>query len=61
MSDIEAKRAFVAGISSSPGWKKKVLKMSEAQVVAIYLKEQAKTTRPKPVDKTEKSGDDLPF
>lgn len=48
MSDIAKKREFVIGMYPGSGWKKKVLKMSDAQiavtfkVVAIYLKEQSK-------------------
>lgn len=42
MSDIAKKREFVLGMYPGPGWHKKVRKMSDAQIVAIYLKEQSK-------------------
>lgn len=58
MSDIDRKRAFVAGLYPYRGWEKKVAKMSDAQVVAIFLREQNK---PKPSSSTsteENTGDD---
>lgn len=41
MSDAQ-KREFVANLYPGPSWKKRVSKMSDAQVVAIYLKEKEK-------------------
>jgi hypothetical protein len=50
MSAEEARR-FVNGMYDSPWWRKKVAKMGDHQVIAIYLKEQAKAQeRPKPPD-----------
>jgi len=40
MTDINQKRDFVSNLYPGPKWKAKVRKMSDAQVVAIYLKEQ---------------------
>lgn len=66
MSDIEQKRGFVDGLYPGPGWKAKVRSMSDAQIVAIYLRESNKAKappKPKP-PKTEKEStpdDDLPF
>lgn len=59
MSDIEIKRAYVADLYPGPGWKKKVNKMPEAQVLAIYLRE---STKPPENNKSKESGeDDIPF
>lgn len=42
MSDIDKKRATVIDLYPHRGWKKKVDKMSDAQVIAIFLREQNK-------------------
>lgn len=57
MTDAD-KRAFVASMYSSPRWKTKVSNMSDAQVFAIWAKEQQKLqeTQAKKNDK-----DDIPF
>lgn len=39
MSDIENKRQFLLGLYPGPNWKKRVTKMPDAQVIAIYLRE----------------------
>lgn len=58
-NDIAIKRAFVEGLYPGPRWKQKVRKMPDAQVVAIYLREQGK---PPKQDKPKESGnDDIPF
>ena len=57
MADIQAKRAFVEAMYDSPRWRNKVRHMSDIQVTAIYLKEQAK---PKP-KKEKKTDDEIPF
>lgn len=56
--DIEFKRAFVTDLYPGPKWKKKVQEMPDAQVIAIYLREQGK-----PPKKNEESEDDggIPF
>lgn len=41
MNDAQ-KREFVANLYPGPKWKKRVAKMSDAQVTAIYLKEKNK-------------------
>ena len=41
MNDAQ-KREFVASLYPGPKWKKRVAQMSDAQVVAIYLKEKEK-------------------
>lgn len=60
MNDSQ-KRAFVAEMSTRPDWKKRVKRMSDAQVTAIYLKELARAGRPKPKPKQESEEDDIPF
>lgn len=59
MTDVEAKRAFVADLYPGPNWKRQVRKMSDAQVIAIYLREQNKPHDPKPPK--ENNPDDIPF
>lgn len=41
MNDAQ-KREFVASLYPGPKWKKRVAKMSDAQVTAIYLTEKNK-------------------
>jgi hypothetical protein len=57
MADIQAKRAYVAAMYPGKNWKNKVKHMSDVQITAIYLKEQAK---PKP-KKEKENHDDIPF
>jgi hypothetical protein len=57
--DITIKRAFVAGLYPSQGWKEKVKKMPDRQVIAIYLREQGKP--PKNDKPKERGDDDIPF
>ena len=61
MSDIDVKRAYVADLYPGPGWKEKVKKMPESQILAIYLRESSKP--PKKNNKPKESGknDDIPF
>lgn len=66
MTDIEQKRAFVGEMYKSPGWKSKVRKMSDAQIFAIYMREQHKLNnhpqKDEPEPQEEESGDDeIPF
>lgn len=56
-NDIEAKRQFVMGLYSGPAWKRRVQKMPEGQVVAIYLREQGKPKNPP----KESTSDSAPF
>lgn len=65
-SDIDRKRGFVDSLYPGPRWKKRVRKMSDAQVVAIYMREQAKAREraaKKPPDQIEESDsdDEIPF
>jgi hypothetical protein len=56
MTDIERRRAWVADMYPGPKWKSKVKKMSDAQVTAIYLREQNKPKK----DQESDDGDDAP-
>lgn len=68
--DIHRKRDYVLSLYSGPRWREKVSKMSDAQVVAIYLREHSKPTaeHDKPLHeapqlqaKQESEADDIPF
>lgn len=65
MSDIERKRAFVGEMYPGPGWKKKVRKMSDAQIFAIYMREQHKLNnhpvKDEPETPEESTSDEIPF
>lgn len=58
MSDINKKRAFVYDMYPHKGWHKRVEKMSDAQILAIFLREQNKA---KEESSEEKSDDGIPF
>jgi hypothetical protein len=70
MSDIEKKRDYVYHMYGSPGWRQKVLKMPDSQVIAIYLgdlkrkeraakkEREAKRSQQQPL---QESDDDAPF
>lgn len=57
MGDIE--RQIVSDMYPGADWKKKVKKMSDAQVLAIYFKEKDKPKK-KP-KKPKRDSDDIPF
>jgi hypothetical protein len=64
MSDAEAKRVFVGALYPGDKWKAKVRKMSDAQVFAIYMREQHNPHHPHNQKQSnhEESGDDgIPF
>ena len=63
MSDINHKRAFVYDLSPHTGWKKKVSKMSDAQIIAIFLREQNKAEKKAAETKAKEdsSNGDIPF
>lgn len=61
MSDINLKRVFVSDLYPSRGWKHKVARMSDTQVIAIFLREQKKATETtKSKEESDDSGD-IPF
>lgn len=61
MTDIDQKRAYVTDLYPGPRWKKKVQKMPDSQVIAIYLREHAKPKQDKPKESDGTGGDDIPF
>lgn len=56
MPSIEYMRNVVESMYNGPGWARKVANMSDGQVMAIYIKQQAKAEEEKPPKK-----DDTPF
>lgn len=62
MVDGHMRREVIA-MYSGPSWKKKVMKMSDGQVFAIYKKHQAKLEKEKLDAKKPKTDDnpDIPF
>ena len=59
MPDMEEMRGFVHDLYPGPRWWRRVKNMSDAQVIAIYMREQNKKD-PQPKDK--ESGDNgIPF
>lgn len=46
-ANVEHERAWIGKLYSGSGWKKKVAKMPDAQVLAIYLREKRKATADK--------------
>lgn len=40
MTDAEKKRAYVAGLYSAPGWKRRVANMPDNRITAIFLEHQ---------------------
>ena len=61
MTPDHEKRNFVAGMYPGHGWKVKVKGMSDAQVFAIYQKEQRKLEEEKKKPKPQDNQDDIPF
>lgn len=61
--DIARKRDHVLSLYSGPRWRAKVSKMSDSQVVAIYLHETNKAAQqPSEPEKEKEDGtDDIPF
>lgn len=62
MSDMDQKRVYVADLYRGPGWKHKVAKMPDSQVLAIYLREQKKASEvAEKTAKVKENPDDIPF
>lgn len=61
MTDMEMKRAFVSDLYSGPSWKRRVANMSDANVIAIYIREQNKKGEPVQHPKKESSDGPPPF
>jgi hypothetical protein len=47
MADVNHERTWVGELYPGKGWKRKVSKMSDAQVLAIYLREMRKANEAK--------------
>jgi len=60
MSDIQLKRTFVYEMYSGRGWKAKVNRMSDAQIIAIFLREQKKILEAQ-AEKDADDEDPIPF
>lgn len=62
MTHIDEMRDFITSLYPGPKWKKKVKKMSDAQVTAIYMREQNNPKAKKKRKRNKESGnDDIPF
>lgn len=59
MTDAQRKRAYVSDLYSGPRWKKRVEKMSDEQITAIYLSHQADGTKPEHDEETHAEPDAL--
>jgi hypothetical protein len=51
--DMEAKRAWVGELYPGEPWKRKVAKMPDAQVFAIYMREHNKPHKQPPKENTD--------
>jgi hypothetical protein len=61
MTEYDDKRAFVANMYPGDGWKRRVAFMSDAQVFAIWTKEQEKLAKQEEAQKPKETQDDIPF
>lgn len=61
MTDMDIKRAFVSDLYSGPAWKRRVANMSDANVIAIYIREQNKKGEPRQHPNKESTDDPPPF
>ena len=65
MSGMEREREFVASLYPGPRWKRKVARMPDSQVLAIFFRERDRAQKPKlPQDQKESqsdAGSDIPF
>lgn len=61
--DLAAKREFVASLYPGPRWKRKVSRMPDNQVLAIFFREKKKAEEAEAQKKKESSdgGSDIPF
>lgn len=63
--DIHKKRDYVLSLYSGPGWRRKVERMTDAQVLAIYFREMKKQAEqeetPPPEPEEESGSDEIPF
>lgn len=66
MAGVELQRQYVAALYPGPKWKKKVSKMADSQVLAIYFREkrkeaEAKGPKQRSDPKYQEFTDDIPF
>ena len=61
MTGMSQIREFVSGLYSGPSWKRRVANMSDANVMAIYFREQNKKGEPKKHPNKERRNDPPPF
>jgi len=59
-ADID-RRSYVAKMYPGPAWKKKVKKMPDGQIFAIYMREIDKQEAAKKAAKKAFTNDDIPF
>jgi hypothetical protein len=60
---METKREYLISLYPGRKWRRRVLKMKDDQVTAIYLREQKKRSEKAEANKNEekKGSDDIPF
>lgn len=56
-SSVDHERKWVGELYPGRGWKKKVSKMSDSQILAIYIREHQKPSKPKPKQDKESNPD----
>jgi len=61
MTDIDIKRTYVNDLYPGPGWKRRVKKMPDEQVIAIYMREQQKEADRAEADQKKEDQGDIPF
>ena len=52
-SDIEKKKQYLLELYPNENWRRQVERMSESQIIAIYLDKKAKEQKPKPKKERE--------
>lgn len=64
-NDMAVKRDFVASLYPGPNWKRRVARMPDSQVLAIFFREKQKAEEAAKVQKKKESssdgGSDIPF
>ena len=62
MTDINLMRDFVISLYNGPEWRKKVNRMPDDQVMAIYFREKDKPRKKnKQLKPPKENNDDIPF
>jgi hypothetical protein len=60
MTDMDIKRSYVSELYPGARWRRRVRRMPDEQVVAIYLREKNKEIE-NPPEKPKEKEDDIPF